>query len=674
MGLQGEQSMSEGAEEQGKFVKRYNGKQPGTERREGSRYPEKNTGTEQRKSRYPEKNAEQGKGRSRNAERTAEAEKGRSRDRERNTVRGKGRSQSTVPEKERNRYPERSTGSEQGESRRGSRYPEKMTVPDAETNAAGTNRRIISKGRAEGTVRKEQALSDGKAAETAARRQAVSNGKADSASGKETLLSGMKGSSKSEAKEARNQDGSWQERLLERKKRRMRIAMYSFLGVLAVIYTGVAFYFGRHFYEDTVIYGIDCSQKTVEEVKDEVADKLGDYTLTLVERQNMQEQITAEQIGLRFADNNSIDRMLRAQRSYIWPVMILMERSELASVAFTYDQEKTRAALEGLKCFDEELSVKPQDAYIGNTEEGFEVVPEVMGTTLDKEKALEAVCAALDKGEQSVSFEENKCYLKPEVYQDNEELVSDTAAMNELVRAHITYDFGDREEVVDASVMRDWIVELADGTFVIDNVKVEEYVTGLAEKYDTFGMTRDFYTSYGTMVTLTGGDYGWTIDQDATTLELVKAINEGYQGEKEPEYIYTAMSRAENDIGYTYVEICISQQRMLCYKDGVLIVDTPVVTGNPNKGNATPAGSVWAIDAKMRNYTLVGEGYRAPVDYWMPFNGNIGIHDLKTRAYFGGSIYLTNGSHGCVNTPYAQVAAIYDAVSVGTPVIVYDYP
>ena len=72
------------------------------------------------------------------------------------------------------------------------------------------------------------------------------------------------------------------------------------------------------------------------------------------------------------------------------------------------------------------------------------------------------------------------------------------------------------------------------------------------------------------------------------------------------------------------MEICISRQEMWCYQDGSLVVDTPVVTGNPNKGDATPAGGVWAIDAKMEDYVLTGEGYEAPVDYWMPFNGDIG--------------------------------------------------
>jgi hypothetical protein len=354
--------------------------------------------------------------------------------------------------------------------------------------------------------------------------------------------------------------------------------------------------------------------------------------------------------------------------------MMLINQSSQANVSFTYSQEKVEKVLSQMDCFNELLTVSPQDAYIGTAEHGFEVVPEVQGTTLDEKKALNAVLAALDRGDVTLSFDEEDCYLAPTVYQDDEELNRDAASMNELVQADITYDFGDRTETLDVSVLRDWIVKLADGSFAIDDTKVEEYVASLAEKYDTFGMSRDFYTSYGTVVSLTGGDYGWAIDQNATTIALHQALEEGYRGVMEPEYVYTAMSRETNDIGYTYVEICISQQRMFCYKDGVAIVDTPIVTGNPNKGNATPSGSVWAVDAKMRNYVLVGEDYRSPVDYWIPFNGNIGIHDMQTRSAFGGTIYLSNGSHGCINTPYDQVAQIYEAVSIGTPVIVYDNP
>lgn len=442
--------------------------------------------------------------------------------------------------------------------------------------------------------------------------------------------------------------------------------------IMLIVYIAAAVYFSSHFYEDTEIYGIDCSQKSVEEVKILVADKLDEYRLEVKERGGASEYLSADQIDLKFVDNSSIDRMARAQRSYIWPVMLLMERNDVAGVAFTYDQKKALTAFKDLECMNPIYTKAPTDAYVQVTDSGFEVVKETEGNTLNPETTAKALYAALDGGKSVLDLEEEDCYLKPDLYSDDEALVAEAEAKDILVQADITYEFGSRQERVNAPVIAQWITQAADGSYVIDDVEVTEYVEALAAKYDTFGLPRQFYTSLGTTVTLTDGDYGWCMDQDATVVDLLNALGSGYQGTMEPQYTYTAMSREENDIGDTYVEICISQQVMWCYKDGVCIVYTPVVTGNPNKGNATPSNGVWSIDAKMQNYTLVGEGYRSPVDFWMPFNGNVGIHDMQTRAYFGGTIYLTNGSHGCINTPYANAKTIYENVSIGTPVIVYD--
>lgn len=448
--------------------------------------------------------------------------------------------------------------------------------------------------------------------------------------------------------------------------------LWGFGGVMLVVYIAVAVYFSSHFYEDTEIYGIDCSQKSVEEVKKLVAEKLDEYRLEVKERGGTSEYLSAGQIDLKFVDNSSIDRMAKAQRSYIWPVMLLMERNDVAGVAFTYDQKKALTAFKDLECMNPIYTKAPTDAYVQVTDSGFEVVKETEGNTLNPETTAKALYAALDGGKSVLDLEEEDCYLKPDLYSDDEALVAEAEAKDALVQADITYEFGSRQERVNAPVIAQWITQAADGSYVIDDVEVTEYVESLAAKYDTFGLPRQFYTSLGTTVTLTDGDYGWCMDQDATVVDLLNALESGYQGTMEPQYTYTAMSREENDIGDTYVEICISQQVMWCYKDGVCIVYTPVVTGNPNKGNATPSNGVWSIDAKMQNYTLVGEGYRSPVDFWMPFNGNVGIHDMQTRAYFGGTIYLTNGSHGCINTPYANAKTIYENVSIGTPVIVYD--
>ena len=466
-------------------------------------------------------------------------------------------------------------------------------------------------------------------------------------------------------------DGLQQKLSARKRQKRNRILAGIGIGALG-IYIAVAVYFGSHFYEDTEIYGIDCSQQTADTVKAEVAKRLDDYRLEIKERGGQSEYLTAEQIGLTFVDDSSINRMLKAQKSFLWPVMILLKRSDVASVAFSYDRDAAVQAFSALDCMNPREEITPEDAYVKATDTGFEVAPEVMGTMLDDTKARQALIDALDAGQSVFSLEESGCYVNPEVYSDDGALQEEAEKKSALAKAYITYDFGDRKEVVNAPVIADWIVTRTDGEYVIDEVAVTDYVEDLAAKYDTFGLTREFYTSLGTNVTLSGGDYGWCMDQDATVVALLNALADGYQGTMEPEYLYTAKSRDTNDIGDTYVEICISQQRMWCYQYGTCIVDTPVVTGNPNKGNATPAGGVWAIDAMKRNAVLVGEGYQSPVDFWMPFNGNIGIHDMQTRAYFGGTIYLTNGSHGCINTPYEQAQTIFNAVSVGTPVIVYE--
>ena len=84
---------------------------------------------------------------------------------------------------------------------------------------------------------------------------------------------------------------------------------------------------------------------------------------------------------------------------------------------------------------------------------------------------------------------------------------------------------------------------------------------------------------------------------------------------------------------------------------------------------------MYAIAAKASPAVLRGgEGagaYETPVNFWMPFNGGQGLHDATWRYYFGGNIYKTHGSHGCVNLPYDAAKTIYENCKKGMAVIVY---
>lgn len=118
----------------------------------------------------------------------------------------------------------------------------------------------------------------------------------------------------------------------------------------------------------------------------------------------------------------------------------------------------------------------------------------------------------------------------------------------------------------------------------------------------------------------------------------------------------------------TYIDISIDNQTLAYYVNGSPVLVTPCVTGSP--GRSTPRG-VFQINSCIPGKRLVGPTWNVWVDRWMRFCGNCGIHDAKWRKSFGGEIYKTNGSHGCVNIPHDQAVLLYSMVGVGTPVIVH---
>lgn len=242
--------------------------------------------------------------------------------------------------------------------------------------------------------------------------------------------------------------------------------------------------------------------------------------------------------------------------------------------------------------------------------------------------------------------------------------------INDFAVANIQYKFGDNIEVIDSELIKKWLT--VDKKQVrLNEDEVKDYVESLAKKYDTVGSERQFVDSHGDVVTVSGGPYGWEMNQKEEIKELLALINQGKSiKDREPVYKHKAFTRGINDIGNTYVEVNMSEQKMWFYKDGELIVSTNIVTGNMAKGHDTPT-VVGYIYNKVRNTNLVGTGYVAFVHYWMKVYGSIGIHDASWRNKFGGNIYTTNGSHGCINTPFDNVKTIFDNIEIGTPVIIF---
>ena len=269
-----------------------------------------------------------------------------------------------------------------------------------------------------------------------------------------------------------------------------------------------------------------------------------------------------------------------------------------------------------------------------------------------------------------LSLEEAGVYAEPSVTAEDENLKALLAEYNRLAGVTITYTFGDKTEVLNGETISQWLSD--DGSQVtISEEGAAEYVQTLATKYNTAYRAKSLKTSYGPTVTISRGNYGWRINQGEEKTALMAMIQAGESGEREPVYSQKGASHGENDYGDTYVEINLTAQHLFFYKDGKLLVESDFVSGNSSRGWTTPPGA-FPLTYKERNATLKGEGYRTPVSYWMPFNGGIGLHDANWRSEFGGTIYKTNGSHGCINLPPSVAKTIYENISQGDPVLCYE--
>ena len=244
----------------------------------------------------------------------------------------------------------------------------------------------------------------------------------------------------------------------------------------------------------------------------------------------------------------------------------------------------------------------------------------------------------------------------------------------------VTYQLpSNQTEVLDGLTIATWVNGSQGLTVSVDAAKVAAYVQGLRNKYDTPAGTQTWQSADGTTKSIKT-DYGWHIDQAKETEALIANIQSLQSVTREPVYASRAVQTEMPQWGKTFVEIDISSQHVYYYQDGNCVWDSKCVTGTAtDPDRATPTG-VFALKYKQRDRVLRGRinpqtgkpSYESPVAYWMPFNGNIGLHDANWRSSFGGNIYLKSGSHGCINLPPKNAKTLYDLITPGTVIVVCD--
>ncbi len=453
-------------------------------------------------------------------------------------------------------------------------------------------------------------------------------------------------------------------------KKKILYVVVAVAAIVTLVYLGLALFFTKHFYFNTFINGENYSAGSVNSAQNFVLDTSNHYTLTINGRDGITDTITSADIGLKLEFGEEFQNIIETQDAFLWPFSLFKKCEYTVDTMVTYSEEAFDNKIDTLCFFEQENIRQPQNAYLSDyTEEGYQIIPEDKGTVPIRTKIYNAVKESVEILADSVDLDAKECYTNAEIVAEDHALQKECDALNQLTGVKITYKFGEDREVLDGSIIKDWLVT-DEGKLDIDPDLVREYVNTLSKKYDTWGKKREFKTTGGETITISEGAYGWWMNRAGETEALVELIRSGKSEERTPLYHAQAAQYGENDIGDSYVEIDLTSQHLWVYKDDQLVEETDFVSGNVSRGYNTPVG-IYGITYKERNTTLRGANYASKVSFWMPFNGNVGMHDASWRSSFGANIYLTNGSHGCVNLPSKKAEVIYGYVEQGEPVIVY---
>ncbi|MCD8346657.1 MAG: L,D-transpeptidase/peptidoglycan binding protein [Lachnospiraceae bacterium] len=473
---------------------------------------------------------------------------------------------------------------------------------------------------------------------------------------------------------------------MEKKHKGLRIAIVLIVLVLLAGLGGAGYYLYRQansglFFEETTLNGYDVSEMTSDEVFQMLKTDYSAPTLTIMEGDEAALTLTLEQMGYTIDEAallSDIRACMREQNQDLLNSLYQGNAFEV-EVSFDFDENVFLSAVTSANF----ASARTQsiDATLEYDGTEYYIESEVYGTEFDDADLQVMVKDFVDNlvaedrpQEDAVLTLPDSFYYLPAVTQEDLDMNSLMDIYNSYCKAVITLTFGEETVTLDWSTIQDWI--LIDGELAsIDEEQVENFVYNLAATYNTLYLPRTFTTSNGNTITYESSDYGYQIDQSGEAEQLIADITSNTEVTREP--VYSTKGRTRNgidDICGTYVEVDLTSQHIWYYKNGELIVESDCVTGKPTEDRETATG-VFMIPYKQTNVTLSGgsgsSAWETDVTYWMPFHDGQGLHDATWRSSFGGTIYQTNGSHGCVNLPYAVAETIYNEMEERTPIFLY---
>lgn len=465
-------------------------------------------------------------------------------------------------------------------------------------------------------------------------------------------------------------------------KIKYRIIIIAVMSIILGSYLIGLFYFNGKFLSQTTINGIDVSHLSIEKAHEKIEERIKNHSLNLTFIDGENETISIIDSGIEYNQNNHLHDLYEKQNHLIWFMNFFHNDALTLDDVIHVNNEKFKTTINNLNHLQKDQQTAPVDAKVVYKNKDFSIKKEDNGTTIDYEKLQQIITTAFANGEKDINVFDKGGYVMPKVTAEDEKLKNLLDASKKYANASITYKTISGHVVLDGSTIMSWLSIDESGKYYRDEKtfkeKASQFVSDLAKKVNNIGTTRTFTLANNRRVTVSGGNYGLKINQTKEIEGLLKDIAASKHETRTPITTGVQASTTNNGLGNTFVEVDLTKQHIYYVKNGNVVLESNCVTGlYSDPGRRTPPGTYY-VYFKQRDRVLRGtklpDGswpYETPVSYWMAFNGGIGFHDASWRNKFGGEIYKTSGSHGCVNLPPNIAKQLYNSMSTKTPVVVH---
>lgn len=419
----------------------------------------------------------------------------------------------------------------------------------------------------------------------------------------------------------------------------MKLLFLGLIAILAILFSGCA------------------NQSTKKKNKPKV---------TIIQRQKDDIQL----VGLtNFSAIFSLKEPTANQQNWVLKLN-LSSNSKLYKDSTYTSKSKYAAITELLKQVMKVPFIEAQSVNFKYNGSGFTTIAPIMGTKIDTAALRALITDAKKNNVQLINLVKDSLYMMP--YDLNSQKTKDgKLALEKCLQTLITLSCSQGTYSINKSVFATGLQLDTAMKVKIDILPIQKRLQVIANNIEVplaeilKEIPENDTTSIADEIVFT------RVNINALVNALIKIIPSGVHKSQNIIFLTRGIPKGLKQGLLNFVEVSIKEQKLWLFKNGNLIIETDVVTGNKSLGHSTPIGN-YNVKAKARNVTLRGPGYACPVSYWIPFFEGYGLHDANWRGRFGATIFENRGSHGCVNIPPANVPIIFANVEVGTPVFITD--